>query len=414
MNSPSSTTVGESRRKPSTRSFSSAWPSDGRRAAARGATVRREAASAAPLAPPAIDRGSRAATSVPRLSVDPLQLTLRPLGSILGGHALDRLGIHVHDDVLRVGLAGLGARRPREPEELEGPRRGPVRQHHGIVFPHRVLFPRLGSAHAEALLREEPGLEALLGVEPLDELLRQLLVLRVIHDAVMEGRVIVELTFRTGRIPGVQDVALNLLALVRLVLVRVPQRLDVDRRPVQGGRDAAGQERAVVAGVVPRQPTLVARVLPEAGGELDRLDRLLGVDRDGLAVLLDLFAAPRPHVRIPESRRVAEGVTCRLTDREPLGLELLADLAVFLPGLRELLRADLGEERLAIRDLAADDRVRDRSECFADLRRVDDRLIEATLSLPDRLGDVGDVDQTGLVEVAPVVKHVKDVGAAAG
>src|SRR5690348_1617669 len=131
MKSPSNSTVGESRRKPSTRSFSSAWPSLAARIVARGATVKREAASAAPPAPPAIERGSRA-TSVLRLSVDPFQLALRPLRGLLGGHALDGLGVHVDDDVLRVRLAGLGARRPREPEELEGPRRGPVRQHHRV------------------------------------------------------------------------------------------------------------------------------------------------------------------------------------------------------------------------------------------------------------------------------------------
>src|ERR1700682_6037041 len=45
--------------------------------------------------------------------IDLLELAFGPLHGVLGLHALDGLGVHVHDDVLRVRLRGLGRRRPR-------------------------------------------------------------------------------------------------------------------------------------------------------------------------------------------------------------------------------------------------------------------------------------------------------------
>src|SRR3982074_3192652 len=45
--------------------------------------------------------------------VDLPELAFRPLHGILGLHALAGLGEHVHDDVLRVRLGGLGGGRPR-------------------------------------------------------------------------------------------------------------------------------------------------------------------------------------------------------------------------------------------------------------------------------------------------------------
>src|SRR2546427_4170510 len=76
------------------------------------------------------------------------------------------------------------------------------------------------------------------------------------------------------------DVALHLRALLGLVLVGLAQRLDVDRRAVQGRRDRAGEKRAVVVGVVPRQAAFVERVLPEALHELDRVQGLPGLEKD--------------------------------------------------------------------------------------------------------------------------------------
>src|SRR4029434_2436545 len=49
--------------------------------------------------------------------VDLLQLTLGPLHGILGAHALDGLGVHVGDDVLREDLGGLRGGRPGVAEQ---------------------------------------------------------------------------------------------------------------------------------------------------------------------------------------------------------------------------------------------------------------------------------------------------------
>jgi hypothetical protein len=106
---------------------------------------------------------------------------------------------------------------------------------------------------------------------------------------------------------------------------------------------------------------------------------------------------------------VAEG----LADGLALGLELLADLAVLLPGLRELLGADLVEPRAPVGDGVADDRVGHREPLAADPRRRLEHLIEAALGLADGVGHVGDVHEPVGVELGPVPQHLDDVGAAA-
>ena len=67
-----------------------------------------------------------------------------------------------------------------------------------------------------------------------------------------------------------------------------------------------------------------------------------------LALVVDLGDAERPQERIDERRRVAERLAERLADRDALGLQLLAGLAVGVPGLREFVGADFGEQRLAL------------------------------------------------------------------
>src|SRR5581483_11462320 len=76
-------------------------------------------------------------------------------------------------------------------------------------------------------------------------------------------------------------------------------------------------------------------LLPQRDRELDRLDRFLAVQHDGLSVGLDLLAAPRPEIGIPPARRVAERVPGGLADRPPLGFQLLAGFAESVPGLGE-------------------------------------------------------------------------------
>ncbi len=188
---------------------------------------------------------------------------------------------------------------------------------------------------------------------------------------------------------------------------------DIDRSAVQGRRDGLRQERAVVVGVVPRQAALVAGILPEAGHELDRFDRLLGVDHDRLAVSIDLLAAPRPHVRIGEAGRVAERMAERLADRPALGLQLLAGVAVGLPGLGELGDTDLLEPRLAVGDHAADHRPRHAHEHLAVTADRAGILEETALALADFLGDVAEVDHAVGVEIGLVVERHDQVGTAA-
>src|SRR2546422_7369022 len=112
MNSPSRTTVGLRRAKARSRSFSSRRSSALRRAAPEcdSATSIRVALPA----PPAI--GFFKLSTCRSAFVDLLQLALGPFHRVLGLHALHGLGVHVDDDVLGVGLGGLGRRRPRVPE----------------------------------------------------------------------------------------------------------------------------------------------------------------------------------------------------------------------------------------------------------------------------------------------------------
>ena len=204
------------------------------------------------------------------------------------------------------------------------------------------------------------------------------------------------------------------LALVVLDLVLLPLGHDVDRGPVQRGRDLAGVEGAVVVGVVPGQAALVAALLPERLHELHRLDGALAVDDDLLAGLVGLGAAEGPEHRVGEGRRVAEGVAEGL----PVGLALLLedgeDLAGLVPGLGIAAGAGLLEPRLPIGDRVADDRVRHREPLAVDLAGGRPHVVEATFGLGQIGGDVAHVHDRVLVEVRPVVLEVEDVGARAG
>src|SRR5262245_60303124 len=106
--------------------------------------------------------------------------------------------------------------------------------------------------------------------------------------------------------------------------------------------------RAVVVGVVPRQPALVAALLPEGLHELHRLHRYLGIEDHLLAGLVSLGRPEGPRQRIGEHRRVAEGVSEGL----PVGLALLLEpgkeLARGVPGLRVLAGPGLLEPRPAV------------------------------------------------------------------
>src|SRR5205807_2833194 len=139
---------------------------------------------------------------------------------------------------------------------------------------------------------------------------------------------------RPRRQTGVLDVAHQRLAALVLDLVLPALGRDVDRGAVEGGADLAGEEGAVVVGVVPGQAALVAGVLPERGHELDGLRRALALD-GRLAAAVGLGAAEIPQQWIGPGRRVAEGVAQRLAVGMALLLELGADRAQVVVRLGE-------------------------------------------------------------------------------
>src|ERR687892_502560 len=172
MNIPSSRTAGASSMAASSRSFS-------RKALGRARDVRGWGNATEPAAfpaPPAIGFFTLGSP------VDALELAGRPLDRVLGLHALDGLSVHVHDDVLRVDLGGLGRGRPGVAEHARGSGRLPVDLHGRVDrAPQRMLLPELRGTYRESLGHLEPLAELVLAVEPLEEVLGQLLVLAVLH-----------------------------------------------------------------------------------------------------------------------------------------------------------------------------------------------------------------------------------------
>src|SRR4029450_9382150 len=117
---------------------------------------------------------------------------------------------------------------------------------------------------------------------------------------------------------------------------------------------------------------------------------------------------------VPERRSVTEGVPGGLADRETLGLQLLADLAVALPGLGELLRANLVEQGLPVGDQPADDDVRGGAPDAVHLGQALGGRVVAALLLADRIDHAADIHQALRVEMREVVLEQEDVRAAAG
>src|SRR5262249_12709229 len=89
-----------------------------------------------------------------------------PLGRLLGRHALDRLGVHVDDDVLADHLGRLAVGRPGIACQPAEHRQVLERLQHRIDVPHGMLLPHMGSAGGVALLRDEPLIVDRLCVEP--------------------------------------------------------------------------------------------------------------------------------------------------------------------------------------------------------------------------------------------------------
>src|SRR6516162_3411598 len=103
---------------------------------------------------------------------------------------------------------------------------------------------------------------------------------------------IAELAGGTRRQRHVENVVLERLPRLGLVILELALGEQVDRGAVLRRATSIRQEGAIVAGVVPGEAALVVAILPEINRVLDRFDRLLAVQDDGLAVGLDLLAAP--------------------------------------------------------------------------------------------------------------------------
>src|SRR5260370_302220 len=161
MNMPSSSTVGASRMPASSRSLSRKRVIPlGREVPGWGSTA---SSPAALPDPPAIDFFMWLSP------VDLLELLARPLDGVLGPHALDPLGEHVHDDVLRVGLGGLRRRRSRVPED-PGVVGGGAEALHRLRGggPPRLLLPARGRARRGRFRPPGPRPRTLLAPEPLE------------------------------------------------------------------------------------------------------------------------------------------------------------------------------------------------------------------------------------------------------
>src|SRR5215468_7898487 len=124
-------------------------------------------------------------------------LIMRPFHCVLGRHALDRLRIHVRDDVFGHHFGGLAIGRPRiscQPTEW---RDIAERQQDRIDFPYLGFLPIPGSAVGVTLLRGEPLPKNRFRVHPAQEILGRFLVLGVTHQHIGEGTWKVKLAART-------------------------------------------------------------------------------------------------------------------------------------------------------------------------------------------------------------------------
>src|SRR5881397_107057 len=189
------------------------------------------------------------AKAAPTLSVRLLQLALGPPHRVLGLHALDGLGVHVHEDVLDQGLGRLAARHPGVAWPATELGRLPERNELGVPLPQGVLLPITRGAVDVPVVRREPRVVLRPVHEPAEELLGHLLVLRVLHDGVPLTADRVE---AAGRTPGHVAVIGDLGNVGEL-----PLGHEVDAGAVDRGRDRPREVSSIVARVVPGEAALV-------------------------------------------------------------------------------------------------------------------------------------------------------------
>src|SRR5882724_1130594 len=358
----------------------------------------------------AFDPLSRHSLTCSRLRVSLDYLIKRPFHRVLGRHALDRLRIHVRDDVFGYHFGGLAIGRPRISWQPAEWRDIAEWQQDRIDFPYLVFLPIPGSAVGVPLLRGEPFRKNRLRVYPAQEILGRFLVLGVTHQDIGEGTWKVKLAAGTVRDARVQDVLPHRRALLGLIRFGFALGFNVDRGAVVGGADGTRQEGAVVIGVVPGESTLVAGVFPKTNRELDRFDGFPAVQNDRLPVGLDLLPAPRPQIRVPPARRIAERVCSGLADGAALGLEFLAGVEQRVPGFWEGIVPNLFEPRLAVSDQRASDGPRHADPFVADGGDMLGDVVVAALGLADLLGHITGIGEAFGVELRPVSERHGDVG----
>src|SRR6516164_4150539 len=230
----------------------------------------------------------------PASSVDLHQLVVGPLYSVLSRRALHCLRVHVDDNVFRYGLGGgtTGwSRITHQPTDIGELAEG---QQHRVDIPNRILFPIFRRAVGVALLRGEPLLEYRLRVDPAQKVLGRLLILRIPHHQMGEWSRQRKLAAGPLWEPGVEDILPQRLTLLGQVGVRLLLCLEINRSAVIGGANRPGEEGTIIARIVPSKAALVTTILPKADRELNRFNRLLTVQRNGLAIGLDLLAVPGP------------------------------------------------------------------------------------------------------------------------
>src|SRR6266850_6935945 len=105
-----------------------------------------------------------------RSGVDLHELVMSPFYGLFGSHALDRLRIHVDDDVFGFDFGSIAVRATGKAFEAADAWQIPERAHHRINVPHRILLPFHGGATGKALLRGEPLLEYCSRMDPSQEI----------------------------------------------------------------------------------------------------------------------------------------------------------------------------------------------------------------------------------------------------
>src|SRR5215813_3226916 len=334
-----------------------------------------------------------------------VRLLERGLGAKTARHHAPR---HVAEHVLRLHLDGGAA----EGTRIAGPHAAHDVGHHALEvrvgFPVRVIGPRLvdGTSLADGGLHVL--LEALLVLDPADQVLAQLRVLALLEDAPVVGAREREAT--SGPARAEDDLSLGGQRIL------LGDHGVIEARPVVGADELAREVRLVVGHVVPAHDAgrLDLVLLDGVHRELQRGEVLLeeGGGERGLAVLVPRAAAVVPQEVLYEAVAVVAAVQC------------LAEAPHVLGGILALLRhlhhvgiVDLGHfHALGVEEILADEEAAGEGEAgHPEELAVDvDHLLrvgeEPAARCRDVLGELGHVAEGGPVAGRPLVVHLRHVG----